>query len=125
MAFAEDLVSYFTTRPALIALVDERVYPLRLPQGPTFPAVFYQQVGGLPEHSHDSEASRNPRVQFTVCAKTYAATVDVAAQVRVAVDAWYASMIGAAFVESSIDMSDPTPAIYQVVLDVMFWGVAA
>ncbi len=124
MSFAEDLFSYFTTRPALNALVDERVYPVKLPQGPTLPAITYQQVSDAPEYSHDAYASSSPRIQFTVWAESFIEGEAIAKQVKVEAGAWHGVMRGAAFVENSVDLGEPVTKIYQVAIDVMFYGVA-
>jgi len=124
MAFAEDLVDYFTGHPGLAALIGARFYLMRLPQDPTLPAVTYQKIGGTPEYSHDQGSVPEPRIQFTTWAETYSDATAVSNQVILAVDAWGLVMVGAAFVELEIDLTEPTTGIYQIVQDVWFSGVA-
>ena len=50
-----------------------RVYPLLLPQSPTFPAVTYQQISALPMHAMGKDGSVvRVRVQVNSWGKTYA-----------------------------------------------------
>ena len=123
MTFAETLYSYLITYPGLVALVAARVYPTKLPQEPTLPAVTYQRVSDVPEYSHDPGGSHALRVQVTCWAATYAAAEAVAVEVVSAADGWHAAMGGAAFVENMIDLSNPETGVYQVGIDVMFEGI--
>jgi hypothetical protein len=38
---------------AVNAIVGNRIYPMVLPQKATLPAIRYQKITGVPEHSHD------------------------------------------------------------------------
>ena len=123
MTFAETLYSYLTGYAGIAALVMARVYPLKLPQNPTLPALTYQRVSDAPEYSHDPGASHMPRVQVTCWAATYGGVEALTTQVNLASEAWHVAMGGAAFVENIIDLSDPETGVYQVAVDVMFEGI--
>lgn len=46
MTIAETIRAKLIANPALSALVGARIYPLKLPQNPTYPAITYQRVAG-------------------------------------------------------------------------------
>jgi hypothetical protein len=56
---------------AIAALVGARVYPLRLPQKPTFPAIVLLRVSGIrATHLHGAASLARPRVQVDCWAPT-------------------------------------------------------
>jgi hypothetical protein len=60
-------------------LVGTRIYPGRLPQSPTLPAVVYNEISPGQFMCNDSGLSRSsrPRIQLDVYAATYAAAHDL------------------------------------------------
>ena len=120
MTFAQALYSHYTSHPGLSALVGTRVYPLRVPQNPTLPAVTYQRSGGSNEDTHDQSTAHSPRIQFTCWAATYIEAEALALQVEAASRTWHDAQGGAAHPNEPIDMSDPETGVYQIVVDVEF-----
>jgi len=60
-------------------IVGERIYILKLPQNPVYPAVAYFKVSNPRHHAIDVAY---PRFQFSVFAKTYKASKDLADLIR-------------------------------------------
>ena len=77
------LVSYIKSVPEITALLGEgdacRIYPLKLPQDPTYPAVTYQVVSGSRHHDMDIAY---PRIQYTTFAGTYSQAKELANLLR-------------------------------------------
>jgi hypothetical protein len=68
---------------ALAALVDDRVYPVELPEGPTYPAIVTQLVGALPQADMNGEAGvQMSRIQVDVYGRGYAEVEAIALAVR-------------------------------------------
>ena len=67
-------------------LVGIRIYPMKLPQEPTFPAIVYQRISGDHEHAHGTRASglAMPRYQFDAYADTYTGADNLGEQIRLA-----------------------------------------
>lgn len=110
------------------ALVGSRVYPLRLPQGPTYPAVRYQVIGSPRVHAMGADTGQvNARVQVDSYALTYAGAQALAEQVRLALSRWEGTAGGVVvdhlFLDGDRDMDEPTlvhggeQGIYRVMQD--------
>jgi len=124
MTFAENLYAYLLSRADIVALVAARIYPMKLPQRPTLPALTFQRVANAPEYSHDPGAAHMPLVQITAWADTYKEAEALSTLVSLAVDAWGSVMVGAAFVSNIVDLSEPATKVYQVAVDAAFEGVS-
>jgi hypothetical protein len=77
------LVAYIKTVAEITSLIGTggacRIYPLKLPQNPDYPAVTYQVISS-PRH-HDIEVAY-PRIQYTSFARTYGQTKELADLIR-------------------------------------------
>lgn len=81
--------------PAVSALVGPRVYTLKLPQTPQYPAVVYQRISGPRMHSHDGATGlAEGRWQFTAWARRYQDAKAVADALRQRMDG-YSGAVGA------------------------------
>ena len=59
-----------------------RIYPLLLPQSPTYPAITYQQISSVASHAMGADSPlRVVRIQVNSWADTYAAAQSLAAEV--------------------------------------------
>lgn len=68
-----------------ITQVGTRIYPLVLPQNPTFPAIVYQRISSLDTSDIEGKESLDMgRFQIKVFAKTYKESVDIAELVKTA-----------------------------------------
>lgn len=122
-----ELESVLYTRLAgQVALVSSRIYPLILPQNPTYPAVTYQRIDSPHEGAMgaDHDVART-RIQVDSWAETYAGAKAVATQVRLALDNWASeavspAIINAAF-ESDGDLYEEEVGVYRVTADYLIW----
>ena len=77
------LVAYIKTVAEITGLIGSgssaRIYPLKLPQNPAYPAVTYQVISS-PRH-HDIEVAY-PRIQYTSFARTYGQAKELADLLR-------------------------------------------
>jgi len=126
----EALVSILAADGTVSGLVGTRIYPLVVPQNPTLPAVVYQRISGVREHTHDEVGDlARPRFQFTSIATTYSAAKALANAVREALDNYSATklsvVIDAIFVENEIDVfnlsEDQGDNTYGVLVDATVW----
>lgn len=106
----------------LAALVEARVYPAKLPQGVTYPAVRYARISGPRARSHDGASGlATPRFQIDAWAKTYSEAKAVAKQIRLAMDNFKGTVAGvvihAAFLDSDRDLYDDKAEVHAVSAD--------
>lgn len=103
------------------ALVSARVYPVLLPQTPTYPAVSYQRISN--SGTNGSTALRESRWQVNCWAATYAGAVSLSEAVKAAMeehtDVSQTPGIKYSRVVNEFDDFDPDTEIYRVILDVM------
>jgi hypothetical protein len=126
--FAEELFSYLNNATS----AGTRIYPNRLPQTPTFPAVRYLQITDPPEHTHSGRSSlRHPRYQFdcfdldTETHDGYLGAVSLARELLALLDG-YKGPLGAltceaGFSENARDNYDPETRRHWVSVDVEIW----
>jgi len=119
----ESIKSHLEGFAGLSALISTRVYPMRLPQSPTYPAVTYMTTSGFSEYRHGGLVGKGESfVQVGAWGEVYLATKAVAEQVRLAMDTFtgtigslaiaYADRVGA------IDLVDPEePLLYHISQD--------
>lgn len=87
MSFEEDLVRYLEANPGVSALVGTRVYPMRLPERVTLPAIRYQSISMTSEVAHTGPSNlRHYRIQLSIHASTYSSAQAVAAALYTAFD---------------------------------------
>ncbi len=104
------------------ALVVARVYPIKLPQSPTYPALTYEIISDIPHRSlgGDSDLER-VRARIHCWATTYTGAIDLAAKVRAAVGD-FSGLMGTTTVrsvkfETWNDLFDDVPEVYRRVAD--------
>lgn len=72
---------------AVSDLIAARLYPLKLPQAPTYPAVTYTRISGPRLYAHDGPAGMaEGRFQFDAWGASYASAKAVAAALRGAME---------------------------------------
>lgn len=76
MNLAEMLHDRLTTEPNVSALVSSRVYPRKLPQTPTYPAITYSVISRVATESNTEIFEY--RIQLDCWALTYAVSQDLA-----------------------------------------------
>lgn len=119
----EELTSWLQ---ANIALVANRVYPMKLPQNPTLPAITYQKISGLRVQSHDGPSGlAYPRFQVSCWGESYSDAKQVAEEVRQDLDGYQGLMgvvqVGAALLQNEIDFYIPETGYYHVPVDFIIW----
>lgn len=125
MSFEEGLFEYLDNHAGLSVEVDSRIYPVRLPQQTTLPAVTYIRLVTPLLQKFEVSVLPHPTFQFDCWAATYARAKDVAMQVIIALNRYRGAM-GAYTVEASVvqterDAYDPDTGIWHTILDVEIW----
>jgi hypothetical protein len=107
----------------LAALVSDRIYPHHLPQQPAYPAVSYHIIGARPRDramGGDSGIAFK-RVQVSCWGKSYGQAVQVAEQVRQALQRWSGTEAGTAvqdiYLENQNEFFEADLGIYHHALD--------
>lgn len=111
---------------ANIALAANRVYPVKLPQNFTLPAITYSKVSGVRVQSHDGPSNlAYPRFQISCWGNKYLAAKQLAEEVRQDMDC-YSGAMGGTTVQVSrlineVDFHNPEVGVYQIALDFYIW----
>ena len=126
MSFYSALYTYLQTQAGLTALVSTRMYPVRLPQKPTLPALVITKIAKPREYSHSGDSNlANPTYQFDCWAKTHEGAVALQAKLDLALTGFKGTMdttdVGATFIKNVIDDEEPDTALYRQIVDVEFW----
>lgn len=105
------IVSKLVGTSAVNNLISGRIYPLQLPQTPTLPAITFQRVDGPREHHFEGASGiAHPRIQIDTYARTYPEVVELAKQVRIALDGFDGAVgtvnIKGAWLRGDHDMDD-------------------
>lgn len=115
----ERIVTALTGHAGLAALIGNRVYPQRMSQGATFPALVYTRVSGERLNNLDGDNIQNPRFQVDCLAESYSGAKAVAAQVELA---FKAATFPSVFIADRDDNDDATD-IYLVSMDFSVWSI--
>lgn len=110
----------------LRALISIRIYPVILPQAPTYPCVSYQRIDGPREHAIASDIEiAHPRLQIDSWGKHVEDTKAVATQVRNALQRWTdpcsSPPVLDCFLECDEDSYESDTNIYRVRQDYICW----
>ena len=122
MTMENALYSRLSGHAGLSALVGVRVYPLRLPQDTTLPAVTYTRVGTRRLRAMGSDPGlARARFQVAAWAATFAAGRDAGEQIRAALQRWRGTLEGVvvqdSFFETEVDVYEPDTETYQRTLN--------
>lgn len=105
---------------ALDSVVSNRVYPNKLPQSPTYPAITYFRVTGRRMWSLSGSANlQNPRFQVDVWAQSYSDARTTADSVITAMAGSSNFKVGGA---SDQDMYEPDTQLHRVSIDFSVWA---
>jgi hypothetical protein len=105
------------------------VFPVKLPQNPTLPAItFFQVSGSRIRTMGGNNLNGRPRWQVSCWARSYLAAKALADQVVLALDGFTGTLGGTGGVEvqginleNEIDQDEPEVGFYQVILDFTIW----
>ena len=122
------LYSYLQTVPEVAALVDDRIYPIRLPQGAELPAVTQQRISAQRAYTHDPFAETlawvNARVQFTCWSETQAEAIEVGEAIVLALSGYEGDLggvpMGSATVVLELDGYEAATKLFRRIVDVRF-----
>jgi hypothetical protein len=112
MTIETELRAYTLAGPEVAALVGTRMYPQKLPQNPTLPALVYQRIDTRRLHDMAGpDALPRPRIQIAAWASSVADAWDVVNAVRERLDGYRGAM-GVIDVQSCLcvgerDVDDP------------------
>ena len=130
MNLDESLYARLSTYGALIALTGTRIYPMKLPQTPTLPAITYYRVNAPTDHELGEAASTIEMATYRI--QCWGATMTsaraVAAQVIAALDGFSGLLGGAGGVRcwatrtNSLDLDDPDTDWQRRILDFELWN---
>jgi hypothetical protein len=130
MSAAADIRTFVLADATVASLIGTRMYPLNLPQAPTFPAITYQWISGQHVQSiNDRSGLSGPRVQFTAWAITYLQAEAVFEALRKRLDGFNgmagSTRIYGAILESERDILserlDPEPTVFGRSADFFVW----
>lgn len=124
MSFSEDLYTRLSNFAGLTALVSTRIYPLKLKQQDTMPALRYTKVSSVTPSAMGVDVGLTDyRYQFDVFGTTYASADDVLRQLKAATQRWSDAGIGLqdSFILTESDMAyESEVELYRIRLDVRF-----
>ena len=127
MPFEEGLFEYLDNYVGLSMEIDDRLYPLLLPQKVELPAVTYQRISTPRLHEFEQSFMPHPRFQFNCWAESFPRAKDVAAQVLAALDVYIGSMgdetVRASIIDGERDMYDPATGIWNSIVEAVIWHV--
>lgn len=118
----EALSSRLTGDVAVSALIATRLYPARLPQDVTYPAVVYTRIDTEPTSAFGTAATlMNSRVQFDCWAKTYSEVKAVANAIRASLDALDTTILSVRIYgivySSELDIFEDETQLYRIQSD--------
>lgn len=123
MGLRETVYSRCTTHTGTSALVSTRVYPVLVPEGPTWPLIVYHRISANDSayRDHDAPTTREvSRVQLDCYASTSDGAAALADQVQAAFNGWHSgSTVGWAFKVNRIADYDTALKAYKQIVDVM------
>jgi hypothetical protein len=128
MTVEEALFAYLRAHPGLAALVGSRIYPLKLPQNVTLPAVAYQRISTSWRYALGGSGPRLTQVRFQIScwAEKYETAKAVASQVRGALGNFSGVMGGTSGVRvlattlaAEADVYEPETGLYNAPVDVL------
>lgn len=116
------IYAHLQSRPGLVALVADRVYPRKMPRGAVFPLVLYSRVSTRRDATHSGPVGlAEPRIQLDVWAQDPDTADAVAEQVRLAFHGFRGQMgdieVGSSMVVNEHDDDDPDSGLFRRVLD--------
>ena len=123
MNIEECVSAYLEASTGIHDLIANRIYPIKLPQNPTLPAVTYRVISGMEHHNIDVAY---PRFQFDCWGESYGNAKEVAYEIKEAFQrkkSVIGGTSGKAMIQgvilNEIDMSyDMDTSLYGIYVDV-------
>lgn len=103
-----------------------RIYPQRLPDNPTSPAIVYSRVSTVPEMTRDGDDSLDRlRFQLDLYGATYEQARILETEVRPLVSGYSGTVasenIQWSFIENEQDDFEPSTDLYRRIVDLVIW----
>jgi len=122
----EESIKYLLEYSENVRDITTRCYPVKIPQGPTYPLIVYTKITGIRDHVlKGSTGHAHPRFQIEAWAKTYAEVKALAVAIREALDGFSGTVegvhIGSCLIETERDIYETEIEVYRVVQDWMIW----
>lgn len=130
MAAEDVIVTRLKGYADLTALIGQRVYPVRAPQGAALPFVTYQRIGGSPVNGSTAESgTSNITIQVDCIAVSYKTVKQIADAVRGALSKWFSGAtspgLNLSLTAERDDYDKPVHAdevgVYRVMQDYSVW----
>lgn len=125
MRLAEALFSYLSSDPGVSSIVEDRIYPMRLPEKCQIPALSWQRIDAgriyVYETYEDTTPVVLPRVQFNCWAYTFDEADALGDAVLLALSGYDGDMsgqlIGSSFAINELDTYEPATKFHRRILD--------
>lgn len=131
MTIAAGLRTFLLADSTIASLIGSgsaaRLYPVKLPQGPTMPAITYQTISGQRVHSADGASGLSgPRIQIDCWGSTYAQADALFEAVRKRLDGYRGPAgskdIQGAFFDTERDFYEADAELYRKSADFIIWN---
>ena len=124
MSIEDGLRTHLIADGPVTALVSSRIYPLKLPQKPAYPALTYEIIADIPYRGLEGDAALEVvRARIHSWAETFTASKDLAKKVRTALADFSGTMGSPARKVTSVrfetwnDIYEDVPEVYRRVTD--------
>lgn len=119
MTMLQDMVATLEAASAVNTLVSGRIYPRRLPQNPTLPAITYQQVSAVRVRDLTGPAGKSRhRISINCWASTTAGAHALAQAVRQSIDGfqgwWRDTFVGSVNLDNEFDLDEEGAGLVDV-----------
>ena len=109
-----------TTLETVLRTTGKSVYPLGLPEKPTFPAIVYQRISSVPKKTHNTLGLEVARFQVTVWSNLYSAVVATTASVIAALDLNQTNFV-LGYKLNQTDLKEAETGLYASYIDFSIW----
>ena len=99
------------------ALVGTRVYPMMLPQAPTFPAIVYQRISTVPDMLVEGPGFAPIRIQLSMWATTFGGARTLADAVVTALHGYHGGELRLSRLINLLDDYEPDTKLFRVIAD--------
>lgn len=104
----------------------DRIYPERLPQTPTLPAITFDYIDGLPQYHRDGDDLDRIRVQLNLWTQTAGERTTLTEEVRAVTSGYSGAPNGETFLQILWDNIqngeyDPALNLYSRLIDLIVW----
>jgi len=122
-AVEQSLRTYLIADTTVKDLIGSRVYPSRLPDNPTLPAVVYQKISTTYDIPSGHVAATRSRIQLDAWDDSQLVAWSVSEAIHAALDVGSATGIHASFPEDSECSYDVDSGLYRVRDDFFIWTI--